>query len=661
MERESFELWLQKNKNYKRSTALSRASNCQGIESVYGDLDIHYTRDGLKTVLNDFENKKHTVKIDGDYSTGTSTLKQALNLYIAYKNHSRINDVDDANIKKKEKLNDFLKIKDNELINYKIKLNVQNTAGEEPIDIMVSDEEARHSWMAWKYKSNELSRDFVIGLAREYKMGQMFWRFLGVFKILERYENITDGVGYKLKELDDYNEYKNKLILEYKNNSQNLIRNAETIIDDFIAVNETIFDSRDPLENIKIGQARLESIVDAFKKIGGEGKLKDIFDIIKNDSRFKFHRFNSDSSAEGTIRLIIQEHSSDSQTYKKTNEDLFYSIDGIGMGMWGLRKREVKLKNIDFSKSIDISSLYFEESDLLEKQISIALSSGKSIILIGPPGTGKSKLAKLIAKAYEVDFKMVTAMSDWSSYDTIGGYKPNIDGSLYFEEGIFLNSLKDKLGNNKNQWLLIDEINRADIDKAFGPFLSALSGDDIKLGLQDMDKRNIDLILEKNLEVDDELEGNEYVIPVDWRIIGTMNTFDKTSLYEMSYAFMRRFAFIPVAIPRNIDVTVISKLFKLWNLKTSESEYGNIAELWELINKYRKIGPALIEDIARFIELGGDYTSSIIIYILPQLEGLFDDRIKSFVRELSKLPFINDRDRLSDSAEDFFNMQITGE
>ena len=38
-------------------------------------------------------------------------------------------------------------------------------------------------------------------------------------------------------------------------------------------------------------------------------------------------------------------------------------------------------------------------------------------------------------------------------------------------------------------------------------------------------------------------------VPANWRIIATMNVFDKNLLFDMSYALMRRFAFIEVGTP----------------------------------------------------------------------------------------------------------------
>jgi hypothetical protein len=141
-----------------------------------------------------------------------------------------------------------------------------------------------------------------------------------------------------------------------------------------------------------------------------------------------------------------------------------------------------ELPRIDFTSPITIEGLHFEDQQLIIKQAHTALRSGKNIILTGPPGTGKSKLAKEICRSYGVGYHMTTATSDWSTYETIGGYRPEADGTLSFKPGLFLSCYKNEnTYQQKNEWLIIDEMNRADIDKAFGSLFSALTGDPITL------------------------------------------------------------------------------------------------------------------------------------------------------------------------------------
>lgn len=315
------------------------------------------------------------------------------------------------------------------------------------------------------------------------------------------------------------------------------------------------------------------------------------------------------------------------------------------------------LQPINFESDLNFESLYFEDEELLKKSIKSVFLSGKNLILVGPPGTGKSKVAKLIARSYKANYKMVTAMSDWSSYDTIGGYKPNHNGELYFDSGIFLSVLKDENNLQKNQWLIIDEMNRADIDKAFGSFFSTLSGDDVDLGLKNQN-RPITLSLQRSRNIDEPQDQNEYIIPNDWRLIGTINTFDKSSLYEMSYAFMRRFAFVQINVPQNIDKEIIEKYLSLWDIQMEKHEHENLSNLWNLVNRYKVMGPAIIEDIANFIIHGGDYVSAIAAYVLPQFEGLYDDQLGKFYNEICSHIFIEDKDRLKKSIETFFDIEI---
>ncbi|MFX0196313.1 MAG: AAA family ATPase [Candidatus Hodarchaeota archaeon] len=323
--------------------------------------------------------------------------------------------------------------------------------------------------------------------------------------------------------------------------------------------------------------------------------------------------------------------------------------------------REIKdlLSINNLSHDFKIGKLYFENKHQIEKRVQAALKNGDNIMLIGPPGTGKSKLAKEISEYYcgEHGYFMSTATSDWSTFETIGGYRPDSQAMLKFYPGIFLQCFQNQSKGPINRWLIIDEINRADIDKAFGSLFSALTGDDISLPFE-VSGEPLEII-GKPMD-DTEIKDNLFIVPPDWRIIATMNTYDKASLYEMSYAFMRRFAFVPVDVPSQISSDLVKKYLDIWGLEVNEKICSELSDIWSKVNERRKIGPAIIEDMYRHVRSAEpyDYASAIIMYVFPQFEGLVEDEQIQLISDITLMDFMNNKDELKRFASDFFDLDI---
>lgn len=288
-------------------------------------------------------------------------------------------------------------------------------------------------------------------------------------------------------------------------------------------------------------------------------------------------------------------------------------------------------------------------------KICSALNSGKNIILNGAPGTGKSELAKFISNKakgkFISDYLLTTATSDWSTFDTIGGWMPDNDngGSLKFHEGVFLEAIK------YNKWLIIDEINRADIDKAFGQLFTILSGNIDEIELPYVTQENKSIFIkrwDKHYSTISQ-DGSIYYIGKNWRIIGTMNDEDKDSLFDLSYAFMRRFMFINVDVP---DGEQLHELMYKWfeDFRDKEEFTIKLVKIFEIKSNPKDLGPGIFKDMVDYIKIrkkcdaeekNNEILNEVIeSYIVPQLEGLSDDEIGEVIKEFDNLDFDEEYD-----------------
>jgi len=428
-----------------------------------------------------------------------------------------------------------------------------------------------------------------------------------------------------------------KQVIENKEDFLHIIENKHQIFNDIlvrIVQQKNYYKDSSQMANIKNiilygspGVGKTHNTNKLISLIESKKPEKEIFEIIKNNEyhssidiselkeRVQFITFHQSfgyedfiegfrPNEEGKIKLV---NGIFKQICEKAQKNLVDSKIEVNSSKIDLDELMVKFTNY-IQDSLDEGKDFF-----LTSKITIESINNTGSFLLG--GSIKSNTQRLTVDILKRDYELFKE-GLISSYEDI---KPTYDSQrtfhgnaryyyflykkLYeFEQTLNIIDIERVKVEQKNYYLVIDEINRGNISKIFGELITLI----------EEDKRDI-------LELTLPYSKKPFKIPLNLYIIGTMNSTDK-SIALIDIALRRRFTFLKM------------------KPKAELIGYQPAKEIFEKLNKQ------IEEDLGEDYQLGHSYFMKIqdehdlafvLEYkIIPLLEEYYygDDRLKDVIK-----------------------------